>query len=349
MAAPINDEMNYLQILILALIQGAAELLPISSSAHVILAAKLMHLEPKSPEFVFLLVMLHTGTMFAVIYYFWPRWRWLLSRTPQSLDMTDHSRLTTHHSPSAGMTRGQFLKMIFVATACTGVLGLTLKYLIEKVVLMGMLHREKAAIEDLFESLPLIAIALFAVGIFIIVAGLAATPQRTGENRENEGTRRIGPFSSLFSRLTRLFFNRGAPNSTGAVPLSTRTSIWIGLIQGLCLPFRGFSRSGATISMALFCGAERRMAEDFSFALAVVLTPPVIGRGLYRLLREAKADTHVLDLLLPGLVGMVFSFMAGLVALKVLSAALEKGRWQYFGYYCIFASLVVLAAAIRGY
>ena len=51
---------------------------------------------------------------------------------------------------------------------------------------------------------------------------------------------------------------------------------------------------------------------------------------------------------LPGLVGMVFSFLAGLVALRVLSAALEKGRWRYFGYYCIGAAAVVLAAALAG-
>src|ERR1700682_2592854 len=90
--ARINDRMDYVQILILALIQGAAEMLPVSSSAHVILAAKLMGLETKSPEFVFLLVMLHTGTMFAVLFYFWPRWRWIW-RT------SHHSPLTTHHSP----------------------------------------------------------------------------------------------------------------------------------------------------------------------------------------------------------------------------------------------------------
>ena len=68
--------------------------------------------------------------------------------------------------------------------------------------------------------------------------------------------------------------------------------------------------------MALVCGTERKLAEDFSFALAVVLTPPVIGRGLYRLLRDANADTHVLDLLVPGIVGMGLSFVAGLLALK---------------------------------
>jgi undecaprenyl-diphosphatase len=58
---------NYFQILILALIQGACELLPVSSSAHVIVVEKLMGLDPSSPEMTMLLVMLHTGTMFAVI------------------------------------------------------------------------------------------------------------------------------------------------------------------------------------------------------------------------------------------------------------------------------------------
>src|SRR6266481_6068471 len=139
------NEINYIQILILALIQGAAELLPVSSSAHVILAAKLMGLKPKSSDFIFLLVMLHTGTMFAVIYYFWPRWRWLFSRN-------SNSPLTTHHSSYPGVSRGRFLMMVVLATACTGMLGLTLKFFIEKVVLIGLMHREKADFEDLFEN-----------------------------------------------------------------------------------------------------------------------------------------------------------------------------------------------------
>src|SRR5271167_830760 len=67
--------LSYVQILILALIQGACELLPVSSSAHVIAAEKLMHLDPSSPEMTMLLIMLHTGTMFAVIVYFWSGWK----------------------------------------------------------------------------------------------------------------------------------------------------------------------------------------------------------------------------------------------------------------------------------
>src|SRR5476649_2118879 len=74
---PRRDSMSptTLQIIILAMIQGAAELLPVSSSAHVIVAEKLMGLKASSPEMMFLMIMLHAGTMLAVIAYFWKSWK----------------------------------------------------------------------------------------------------------------------------------------------------------------------------------------------------------------------------------------------------------------------------------
>ncbi len=63
------------QVIVLAFVQGLAELLPVSSSAHVVVVEKLMGLDPTSPEMTLLLVLLHTGTMFAVILYFWKQWR----------------------------------------------------------------------------------------------------------------------------------------------------------------------------------------------------------------------------------------------------------------------------------
>ena len=59
--------MTMIHILILAAVQGAAELLPVSSSAHVIVIGKLMGLDPTTPEMTLLLVMLHTGTMFVAL------------------------------------------------------------------------------------------------------------------------------------------------------------------------------------------------------------------------------------------------------------------------------------------
>jgi undecaprenyl-diphosphatase len=289
--------MFYLKILVLALIQGAAELLPVSSSAHVIVAEKLMGLNPTSADMTFLLVMLHTGTMVAVLVYFWPRWRALFRRD----------------AATGGPSGPHFLAMVVLATAFTGVLGLGLKYLIEKVVLVRLMGQTEGEVEQLFGNLPLIGAALMAVGVFIIVAG--SLPAKVETNR-----------------------------------LTPATSILIGVVQGLCLPFRGFSRSGATISTALCRGVARPLAEDFSFALAVVLTPPVIALELRRLLKSAEwhGTSELAHLLLPGLLGMGCSFVAGLVALRILSAALEKGRWKYFGFYCIAAALVVFAAAYRG-
>jgi len=138
-------------------------------------------------------------------------------------------------------------------------------------------------------------------------------------------------------------------------PLTSKQAVLIGVVQSLCLPFRGFSRSGATISTALLRGISRRDAESFSFALAVGLTPPVLGRELWRLWTahtRATAEGMAGTLggsLWHGFLGMVCSAGAGLVALVALSAVLERGRWQYFGYYCVLAAGSVGLGHVRGF
>lgn len=283
---------NFIQVLILAIIQGACELLPVSSSAHVIIAEKIMGLHPSAPEMTMVLVMLHTGTMFAVIAYFWKGWK-------------------RDYFSSSGKLR-DFAVQIVIATIFTGIVGLGLKEIIEKVFMRNI---PNAQIEDLFSNLPLIAIALAAVGVMIIYAGLHE--KQSIKNEE----------------------------------IKTKHSIWIGIVQGVCLPFRGFSRSGSTISTGLFFGLPKQKLEEFSFALAVVLTPAVVAKEAYRLLKDHSLNTHgsPLHLFIPGITGMIFSFIAGLLALKLLSRLLEGGRWQWFGYYCLFASVGVLLFYFKMY
>jgi undecaprenyl-diphosphatase len=289
-----DDVIHILQIIVLGLVQGAAELLPISSSAHVIVAEKLMGLDPSAPDMTFLLVMLHTGTMLAVLVYFWRSWR-------------------RHYFSSARKFTRVAINVI-AATAVTVVLGLASQLIIEKAFLKGS---DKAEVETLFSKLPLIAAALFAAGLLILAA--------SGRDRRKAQQARDTDVAS---------------------------AAWIGAVQGLCLPFRGFSRSGATISTGLLLGIDRRNAEEFSFALAVVLTPPVIARELWRLLKAnagAAQPVHVGALLLPGLFGMLCSFVAGLGALWLLSRWLEEGRWSYFGIYCIIAAIVVFGLSMLGF
>ena len=91
--------------------------------------------------------------------------------------------------------------------------------------------------------------------------------------------------------------------------VTMRQAGWIGAIQGFCLPFRGFSRSGATISTGMLTGASKERAERFSFALAVVLTPAAVGREVLRLVKashEATAAGTPIDLhgnMVTGLLG----------------------------------------------
>jgi undecaprenyl-diphosphatase len=99
-------------------------------------------------------------------------------------------------------------------------------------------------------------------------------------------------------------------------------------------------------------GISRRKIEEFSFALAVVLTPPIIVREVMRLLHDQHASSTSVSglahVFLPSLLGMVFSFVAGLLALKWLSSWLESGRWLLFGIYCLSASAIVFALHQNG-
>jgi undecaprenyl-diphosphatase len=288
--------MPLLKVIVLAIVQGLAELLPVSSSAHVIVAEKLMGMDPAAPELTLLLVMLHTGTMFAVIVYFWRTWS------------------ATYFSSATAFK--QFAVRVILATALTAIVGELIIKLIEHTVFATVPH---AQIEDLFGHLEIIAPALAAAGILILVAGIAA---------------------------------RRAPQpNASAAELSVKQAGLIGAVQGLCLPFRGFSRSGATISIGMLAGVEKARAESFSFALAVVLTPPVVAREVLRLMHAQKIQgtADLATAVFPSVLGAVFAFAAGLVALRWLSRWLERGRWYFFGIYCLIGAVAVALLHRAGY
>jgi undecaprenyl-diphosphatase len=292
--------MSILNVVILAIVQGLAELLPVSSSAHVVVTEKLLGLDPSSPPMTLLLVMLHTGTMFAVIAYFWRQWRG-----------TYFSSIAAFKSVAG---------RIVLATIVTGVVGEIIVKILEKTALSDVPHSE---IEDLFSHLEFIAPALAAAGLLILAAGLR---ERRPQSAPAAGA------------------------DAGADELSMKHAGIIGFVQGLCLPFRGFSRSGATISSGMLLGITKPRAERFSFALAVVLTPPVVVREVLRL-RHAP-DLHPGELSSVALLcvlGAFLAFLAGLVALRWLSRWLESGRWYLFGIYCLLASIAVTLLHRAGY
>ena len=206
-------------------------MLPVSSSAHVIVAEKLLGLDPASPTMTLLLVMLHSGTMFAVVAFYWKAW---------------------HRTFFSSWTAvSAILPLLFFSTLLTGMVGLPVKLGIEKIALR---HVPNAEIEMICGNLTFIAIALAAAGLLIFYAGVRTftTPTKTDY-------------------------------------IGWRAAGWMGAVQGLCLPFRGFSRSGATISTGLILGISKPRLEEYSFALAVVITPPIVLRELKRMLESHDA------------------------------------------------------------
>ena len=186
----------------------------------------------------------------------------------------------------------RFAVRLVWATVLTGVVGEVLIKLVEHTMFKGA---PKAEIEDLFGRLDLVAPALAGGGDSDPDCGTAG-----------EGESGAAP-ASVAGSITR----RPSGNVT------MRQAGWMGLVQGLCLPFRGFSRSGATISTGMLTDAPKERAERFSFALAVVITPLAIGREALRLLhatQEAAATGTPIDLhgtLVFSLLGAVFAFLGG--------------------------------------
>jgi undecaprenyl-diphosphatase len=72
--------MNTIQSIVMALLQGATELFPVSSLGHAVVAPALLHwpIDQHAPSFLPFLVMLHLGTATALLLYFWRDW-WALA------------------------------------------------------------------------------------------------------------------------------------------------------------------------------------------------------------------------------------------------------------------------------
>jgi undecaprenyl-diphosphatase len=125
-----------------------------------------------------------------------------------------------------------------------------------------------------------------------------------------------------------------APTLDDSIDISWRDALLVGLAQSAAL-LPGVSRSGATISMALFLGHRRPEAARFSFLLA---TPITFGAALLKVpdLLESGADRAVW-------IGMVAAAVVGFLSIRVLLAYVKTRTYRPFVYYRWAFALVVLA------
>jgi undecaprenyl-diphosphatase len=136
--------MTYLHALLIAVLQGATELFPVSSLGHAVIVPALLgwHLDQHAPVFLPFLVLLHLGTAAALLAYFWRDW-WALAVGIVGLSSPQRVRESRH-----------ILLLLAVATLPAVVLGAVLEHQIRK----------------LFET-PLTAAAFLALNGVLLLAG----------------------------------------------------------------------------------------------------------------------------------------------------------------------------------
>ncbi len=119
----------------------------------------------------------------------------------------------------------------------------------------------------------------------------------------------------------------------GGEGLSGAKSILIGLAQGVAA-MPGISRSGVTISTALFLGVDFKKAARFSFLLSI---PAIIGAFFLK-----ARDVEAMGFSFIYVVGMIVACIVGVLSLKLLLRILNKGKLHLFGAYCIVMGIITL-------
>jgi undecaprenyl-diphosphatase len=259
-----------LHALVLGIVQGLGEFLPISSSAHLVLVPWALGWEEHGLAFD---VALHVGTLLAVLVAFFGDWVRLL---------TGALRGAASGRPF-GNPDGRLLGLLVLGTIPGAVAGL----LLEKKV------------ETVFRDPQLIAACLAAMGVVLFVAD-----RRSGERSLSA----LSPSEALLI---------GASQALAVVP--------------------GVSRSGITISAALFLGYPRDEAARFSFLLS---TPIILGAACLKLGALLRAPDHGAIL-----IGVATSAVVGLLAIRLLLGYVRRGTYRPFVVYRLLVAAGVFGLA----
>ena len=119
--------------------------------------------------------------------------------------------------------------------------------------------------------------------------------------------------------------------------MTFKDAILIGCAQVFAL-IPGFSRSGTTISMARVLKINRSDAARFSFYLSA---PVVLGAVAVKVLK-GEMITLVTSEPVTFIIGVVISFVAGLLCIKFLLNYLKKHDYKIFMWYRLILALIVL-------
>lgn len=272
----ITDSMPLLHLVVLAVVQGVTEFLPISSSAHLILVPALTGWPDQG---LALDVAMHVGTLAAVMLYF-------------RHEMAALGCGLTHALAGRRTAEARLVLQVIAATV--------------PVVVAGLLLKDR--IESDWRSAALITVTTLVFGVLLWLAD-----------------------------------RRGRTGAGTVAGLSWRAALIIGLAQVLAL-VPGVSRSGITMTAALFLGQSRPEAARFSFLLAI---PTTAGAGVLTgadLLQSGDAALQG-----DALIAAVLAFVSAYLAIAGLMSWLRRATFTPFVVYRIALAAALTAAMFTGW
>lgn len=139
---------------------------------------------------------------------------------------------------------------------------------------------------------------------------------------------RVIPFFFIITGIALILSSYIKPKKQFKTP-ALISALIVGTAQGIGV-IPGISRSGSTISAALFAGIDRETAGEFSFLLSI---PAILAAFILEL---KSADTLFTGVSFSALsAGMITAFIVGFFSLKFLLGLVKRGKLMYFAFYLI--------------
>jgi len=138
--------------------------------------------------------------------------------------------------------------------------------------------------------------------------------------------------AAVFLVVTGIVLIVTAAFEKGLKNINAPRSLLIGLAQALAI-LPGVSRSGMTIAAGLFSGVKPIVAAEYSFLLSI---PAILGAIVFMAKDIISIDRSMIS---HYAVGAVVAFISGLFAVYLLLDLIKRGKFKYFGFYCIAAGI----------
>ena len=302
--------MSWLQALLLGIVQGLTEFLPVSSSGHLLIVKELLGVDGEG--FLDFTVTVHLATVLSTLVVFW--------------------------KPICKLLAGFFK---FKYNDETDYIFKILVSMIP-VALVGFLFKDQ--VEALFgDSLTTVAICLLVTAALLLLSDLFGN----GAVRRGVPLVRCASRPIRVNALSEDTPPAGGTVSEERGESRNGINYWQAFVVGIGQAFAvapGLSRSGTTIATGLLCGVKREVMAQFSFLMVLI---PIIGEQALDILKAATGHAELGGGLSPVclVVGFISAFFAGLFACKAMVALVKKAKLGWFALYCAIIAILIFIFA----